>query len=54
MPEWRKAPGIMGKLTRRTIGASIAGILAIIPLFVLGGALFLFGVKPTKPAGGPP
>lgn len=39
-------PTLMGSVALAT-GNPRAGILAIIPLFVLGGALFLFGVKPA-------
>jgi UMF1 family MFS transporter len=39
-------PTLMGSVALAT-GNPRAGILAIIPLFVVGGALFLFGVKPA-------
>jgi UMF1 family MFS transporter len=39
-------PTLMGSVALWT-GNPRAGILAIIPLFLAGGALFLFGVKPA-------
>ncbi len=41
-------PTIMGSVALWT-GNPRAGILAIIPLFVAGGALFYFGVRPASP-----